>query len=93
MGAIKEDIQYIEVISKFTVDGTVIPIKLKVQDEDGEYQSFMIKGYRTIICNPSHKCYDCKIEVFNQERIVRIFYNGPEFKWRILRKDEKLIKQ
>lgn len=45
MGAIKEDIQYIEVISKFTVDGTVIPIKLKVQDEDGEYQSFMIKGY------------------------------------------------
>ena len=43
MGAIKEDVQFIEVISKCTVDGKLIPIKIKVQDEDGEFQSFMIR--------------------------------------------------
>lgn len=88
MGAIQEEVQYIEVISKFTIDGNIIPIKLKVKDEDGEFQSFMIKGYRSIVCNPSHKCFDCKIEVFDQERVVRIFYNGTEFKWRILKRDK-----
>ena len=87
MGAIKEDVQFIEVISKCTVDGKLIPIKIKVQDEDGEFQSFMVKGYRSIVCNVSHRCFDCKVEIFGQERIIRIFYNSTDYQWRILNKD------
>lgn len=86
MGAITEEVQFIEVISKCTADGSLIPLKIKVKDEDGEFQSFMVKGYRSIVCNVSHRCFDCKIEVFDQERVVRIFYNSTEYKWRILKK-------
>lgn len=86
MGAVQEEVQYIEVISKFMIDGTLIPIKIKVQDEDGEYQSFMVKGFKRIVCNAAHRCFDCKIEVFDHEQIVRIFYNSTDYKWRILKK-------
>ena len=36
----------LDVICQFKKDGTIIPLKIRLQDEDGEYQSYMVKSYR-----------------------------------------------
>lgn len=84
MAAIKEEVKYAEVVSKCTVKGELIPLKITVQDEDGEYQSFVIKGYKPVHCNVAHRCFDCKIETFGVEQIIRLFYNSTDYRWRII---------
>lgn len=83
MGAINEAVKYIEVVSMHTTEGELIPLKIKVQDEDGEFQSYAVKGYKPVKCNNNHRCFDCKIESFGMEHIIRIFYNRDEYRWRI----------
>ena len=36
----------IDVICQHSQDGTIVPLKIRVRDDDGEYQAYMIQGFR-----------------------------------------------
>lgn len=41
----------VDVICQHTREGNMIPIKVRMQDEGGEFQTFAVKGYKDL----SHK--------------------------------------
>ena len=46
---IKDDVRVdkrIDLICQHTMEGKIIPLKLRFQDEDGELQEYSVKGYR-----------------------------------------------
>ena len=36
----------IDVICQHSQDGSIVPLKIRVRDDDGEYQAYMIQGFR-----------------------------------------------
>lgn len=82
----------IEVIVQYTKEGKIVPMRMKIQDEDGMYQSYVIRQFRekTITgldlkemnissTDNKNKCYEVKINVFNVERVIKLFFDGN--KW------------
>ena len=96
MPPIIEDNKYIDVICQFCKDGRLIPLRLRITDNDDEIHTFTIKQYRDLTPegagtvsdfvnyrNNNHT-YECKIEIFDTYKIIKIFYNSFEQRWRIL---------
>ena len=84
----------IEVICQHCKDGSIIPIKIRLQDEDDLYQVYMIKSSRQLEKGasilPSEGFiygdvlrYECKIEVFGVQKRIRLHYNKSQTKWNI----------
>ena len=48
MGAIQEKYTLADVICQHKTDGTIIPLKIRITDEDGEYQVYNIKSYKDV---------------------------------------------
>ena len=83
--------QSLDVICQHKKDGTIIPLKIRLQDEDGEYQSYMVKSYRqsgmSASANPpsySTVMFECKINAFGQDRIVGISFNYMDGLWKVM---------
>lgn len=95
MGRIEEKSIVADVICQHKSDGSIIPIKIRVEDEDGEYHIYQIRAYKDIsmhnTCNmpsgaraSSHIwVFDCKIMVFNMEKRIQLFYNAYDNVWRV----------
>ncbi|MCR5342095.1 MULTISPECIES: hypothetical protein [unclassified Butyrivibrio] len=77
----------IDVICAHKADGSIIPIRIRFMTDDGEYQTFNIKGYREaekrgarttedgiFVCD-SGFIFECMIYVFNTKRVVRLYYD------------------
>ena len=88
----RRDVQKIDVIWQHNKDGSMVPIKIRVTDEDGERQSFQIRGYRDLTYyidrDSSEKHarneiwqFECRILVFSSEKTVSITYNAKENIW------------
>jgi len=88
----------IDVICQHTRDGKIIPLKIRVKDEDGEFQSFTIQGYRDLtrsgrymlgngieVSGCSIYTYKCKINVLGVEKIITISYYANDNVWREIR--------
>lgn len=82
----------VDVICQFCRDGSMIPLKLRVQDEEQAYQTYTIKSYKALISNtitlPSEQIvtssvarFDCKIEVLGMERRIVLHYNKAQMLW------------
>lgn len=48
----------VDLICQHTMDGKIIPLKLRFQDEDGELQEFLVKGYNYKSIINWHKKYN-----------------------------------
>lgn len=85
----------IDVICQHTKDGEIIPMRIRVTDEDGVYQIFTIKEYRELprtgthttpdgisVCNNT-LVFECKIIVFGQTRSIRLYYDIKQTLWKI----------
>lgn len=95
MSVVIEKDSRIEVICQFTRDALIIPIKLKITDEDGVSQEYVIKAYKespfgrdTILPNGVHvkshlRIFDCQINSFGKTITLRIFFNAKECLWKI----------
>jgi len=82
-----------DVICQHTRDSRIIPLKIRVQDEDGEMQTYTVKGYRTLnaigkvilpneVSVSSHiRYFECKLNIFGKEKIVGLTYNYYEQLW------------
>ena len=84
----------IEVICQHKTDGSIFPIKIKCDDEDGEYQVYRIISFRELTPGEASftlpsavsatkvlRRFDCKIHVFGREKTISLFYNTTTGRW------------
>jgi len=96
MGAIRERDNRIDVICQHNRDRTIMPIKIRLTDEYGELQTYMILAYKDLSAQADYslpsgvvvrghiRTFECRISVFGTERLIRIAYNVDENLWRIV---------
>ncbi len=85
-----------DVICQHKRDKTLVPLKIRLADEDGEFHIYQVKAYKElgpgdVYCMPNEivvgnnhlKAFDCKILVFDQIKIIRLFYNSYENLWKV----------
>lgn len=82
----------IDVICQHCRDGSIIPIKIRVQDEEQIFHTYVIKSYIPIskdkVLLPNEVFvtndilrYDCKIEVFGVVKKIRLHYDKSKVMW------------
>lgn len=75
----------IDVICQFTRDGNIIPMKIRMQDDEGELQEYRIKAYKEVEVLSGvlsgDAAFECKIEVYGSVRIIKILYSAYSRKW------------
>ena len=86
----------IDVICQMKHTGEIIPLRIRLQDSDGEYHNFNVKSYRPIShegeyttpdgihCTCHIKVYECKLEVFGSVMLVRLYYDDSRSTWRMV---------
>lgn len=97
MGMPEHSTHLADVICQHRTDGTIIPMKIRTMDEDGEYQTFTVRSYKDMShCGSSVPAPDgvvitnhtwtfqCKILVFGAEKLIRLFYNAYENSWKVV---------
>ena len=89
----KENI--VDVICQHTRDSKIIPIKIRIQDEDGEFHNYTIKSYKDRSPSSTYQMpngisvsrgtwtFDCKIAVFDTLKTITLFYTPSDNKWTI----------
>ena len=60
------ELKPIDVICQPSRDGKITPMKIRVIDEDGEYQEYKIKGYNIII-GIFLSCFSIRIILLSQQ--------------------------
>jgi len=89
--------KFVDVICQYTKDGHIIPLRVRLQDDDGLYQVYSIKSYKelshagehmtpygTIVHTPNWN-FLCQVQVFNKLINIELFFNGSDHVWRIVR--------
>lgn len=64
------DDKEIDVICQHTKNGKIIPLRIKLEDEEGINREYNVVAYKEIDDN----CFVCRIEVFNKYKDIRIIY-------------------
>lgn len=85
-----------DVICQHTRDQKIIPIKIRLQDEDKVFQEYRIKEYKCvkpgmgtyqlpneIFANATRWVFECKIEVFGTLRKIKLFYESKDNIWTV----------
>lgn len=96
MGAVNSNDKVLDVICQHKADRTIIPLKIRLRDEDGEFQTFAIRAYKDLtsygrynmpngfVCAMNHIYkFECKIAVFDREQTIRLVYNSTDNEWLI----------
>ena len=87
----------IDVICQHNADGELIPLRIRIQDDMGEYQTYTIRDYRSLDADPGHptadgiiltiydRVFECHISVFGVDKRFRLYYNlkSTDPVWRI----------
>ena len=94
MASIQYEGKLADVYCVHQTDGSIIPIKIRIEDADGQLQSYLVKGYRQIdfegnsvlpsgaeVSRNANINFECKITVFDKERRVRLLYRKSDGKW------------
>ncbi|WP_026659783.1 hypothetical protein [Butyrivibrio sp. AC2005] len=89
-------INEVDVICEHKADGSIIPLRLRFMNEDGEYQTFTIKGFREAEKKGAHTTedgiyvadsafiFECLIIAAGMKRVIRIYYDPRiNSKWRL----------
>lgn len=82
-----------DVICQHTRDSTIIPLKIRIEDEDGELQTYSVKQYKRLNAggtvtlpnevnvNTFIRYFECKIIVFGREKVIHLSYHFWEEAW------------
>ena len=89
------EIKPVDLICQHSADGTIIPLRVRFNDEDGESQTFNIKDYEDL----SHQgtrtmpdgvfvtnntiVFQCKIIVFNAVRVINLYLDKDDMIWKM----------
>ncbi len=87
--------QSADVICLHSKDGTIIPLRVRLVDEDGLQQAYSIKEYRDLSHQgarmmPDGMCvtnntliFECKISVFGREKKINLYSDPPNLIWKV----------
>ena len=91
----KELLKEVDVICSFMRNGKLIPMRIRMTDEDGQKQAFTIKDYRDlsglgartmpdgVYVADNTLVYECRICVFDRLRLIRLYYNPSGMTWKM----------
>lgn len=97
MSEINENNQFVDVICQYTKRGDMFPIRLRIQDEDGMFQTYTIKGYKQLshpgtytspygtLAHANAWRFLCRIQVLDSQKTVELFFNSTDNLWKIVR--------
>ena len=83
----------VDVICQHTRDFKIIPMRVRIQDEDGEFHTYNIKSYKDTSPSGTYQMpngmhvtrgmwtFECKIMVFDSIKRISLFYNPSDNKW------------
>ena len=92
---VMENLRTVDVICQHSADGTIIPMRVRITDEDGLRQAFTIKGYKDLSHHGTRTMPDgvyvtdktlifqCKISVIDRERIIMLYYDPTQTVWKM----------
>lgn len=85
----------VDVICQHSRDGSLIPLRVRVCDEEGQLQTYKIHQYK----DQSHRgtrenpdgvyvtnntfVFECIITVFGQKRVIRLYYEPGGTIWKM----------
>lgn len=90
----------IDVICQFKQNGSIIPIKIRMQDDSGEFQSYVIQGYIEYPPGSKYKLpggfsatnsihvFKCKVICFGREQILHMYYNSGNSQWHLIANEQ-----
>ncbi len=90
---VNHNAQKIDVICQFSKDGAIIPMRIRITDEDGANQEYTIKGYRDVTGDGAREMpdgvyvtgetsvFECNILSFGMKRTVRLYYKPNDKIW------------
>ena len=90
-----ERIKPVDVICQHSTDGTIVPLRIRLTDEDGMKQTYTIKGYRDlshqgtrmmpdgVYVSNNTLIYECRIVVFDRFRVIRLYYEPGKTIWKM----------
>ncbi len=93
--AMKTEIRTVDVICQHSRDGTISPMRVRVRDEEGEYQAYTIKGFNDISHQGTRELpdgvyvtdrtlvFECFISVFGRKKMVRLYYEPASTVWKM----------
>ena len=88
-------IRNVDVISVHYKDGQVVPLRIRVEDEDGEEHTYSIKDYKDLSGRGAYTTsdgiyvtdrilhFECRIVVLGQIRRLRLYYHRNTEIWTI----------
>lgn len=96
MGVIEEKNMYVDVICQFTRNRSIIPLRIRMQDDDGLQQEYTVKAYKELMPykmetvasgngynHSGNRLFRCRIQVLDAYRDIDIFYNSRDNFWKI----------
>ena len=95
MGQFLPKLRAIDVICNFTKEGEIIPLRIRVIDEDGMPQVFTIKEYKDcshhgartmpdgVYVDDRTLIFECRIVVFDRLRMIRLYLEPDQLIWRM----------
>lgn len=81
----------IDVICQFTKDGIIIPLKIRIPDDEGELQVYKVKAYKEIPLitgmrtGTENAAFECRIEVYGCIKTIQIYYTSFSRTWKYKR--------
>ncbi len=91
----KAVLQTVDVICQHSRDGSICPIKIRIIDEDGEPQIYVVKGYREMSHQGTREMpdgvyvtnntliFECFIIILGRRKLVRLYYDPAGIIWKM----------
>ncbi|QFJ54243.1 hypothetical protein [Pseudobutyrivibrio xylanivorans] len=77
----------VEVICIHKPDNTVVPLRFRLKNDDGEFETYTVSAFKPlpkngtrttkdgIYVSNSVDIFECKVHIFGLERTVRLYYD------------------
>ena len=90
----REAWEKLDVICEHKADGEIIPLRIRIRNEEGEYLAFSVREYRDlshrgnyttgdgVFVSNNTLVFECRIEVFGSKKTVRLYYDVHRSRWR-----------
>ena len=91
----KSKTRNVDVICQHCRNGKVIPLRVRVPDNDGDLQTYTIKEYRDmshggcrempdgVYVTDNTLVYECNIINFGRKQLIRLYYDPQNTLWKM----------
>ena len=89
------NLRTVDVICQHSRTGIVSPMRIRMLDDDGEFQTYTIKGFRDLSHQGAKELsdgvyitdhalvFDCNILAFGRQRVIRLYYEPSTAIWKM----------